>query len=229
MTYVAGETPNQQTLFDMAFERWELNMQTAFPAKVVDLDLAEAQTVNVEPAFFEAWYSEEERVSVPMPVIQNVPILFPRGNGYSIYIPPAVDDWVLVICCKYSIDRWREQARANDPGDLRRFTLDGAVAIPGIAPDGGELAEGKNAQADAMVITIPGELHLGKHNPDEAIALATKTNDRFIRLEDKLDNFINNYNLHTHPVVLPTANKIEQAYTPLGQGSAVDSAKVKSE
>lgn len=210
-----GETPTLDTVLELARDRWERQMFTAFPAKVTAFDDTN-QVVEVEPAFYEVFRRDGERVAQALQPIPNVPILYPRGNGFGIYIPAAVGDWVLVVCTKYSIDRWRETARAGDPGDVRRFTLDGAIAIPGIYPN--DPIDGGVGNANNAVFEIPAgkELHLGAANAASFIALATAVEAELEKVRADLAGITCNTGTIAHSV----------PYTTVG---SVKSAKVKSE
>jgi len=109
-------------------------MQTAFPAKVIGYHSASG-TVTVEPQFLEVWRENDarraEEIDAPEDAyVENVPILFPHGGGLQITFPVNAGDFGLVTCTKYSLDVWREAATMGDPGDLRRFTMSGAVFHP---------------------------------------------------------------------------------------------------
>lgn len=125
-------------------------MQTAFPAKVVSYD-ADTQTAQLEPQIAEISRDIDsgERVTESLPILPDVPVVFPRGGGFFLSFPLAAGDYVLVVCSKYSIDRWRSTAQAGDPGDTRTFGLSGAIAIPGVYPNSGAL---DNASGTNLVI-----------------------------------------------------------------------------
>ena len=120
-------------------------MQTAFPAKVLDWN-SSANTVQLEPQFLEVWRDGEERraetIEAPEDAyIDNVPVLFPRSGSWSITFPIETGSFGLVVCTKYSLDVWRNQGNATDPGDLRRFTMSGAVFHPvNLHPNGSALS-----------------------------------------------------------------------------------------
>lgn len=180
MTFIAGDTPSLGTLFDLAFERWERQAQFAFPAKVVSYD-ATAHTVELQPQHHEVWRDGDNRRSERLPNLPDVPVLYQRAGGFALYIPPAPGDFMLCVCTKYSLDRWRETARAGDPGDMRRFSLDGCVAIPGLFPDPQVADCVGNSDTATFVIPSGKQLHLGTYD------LAAS----FIALADKIDSAFN--------------------------------------
>jgi Phage protein Gp138 N-terminal domain len=119
-------------------------MQTAFPAKVIRWDVG-TNTVELEPQFIETWVTQDgsrEQEPRDQPYISNVPVLYPRSGGWSITFPIVPGSFGLVLCTKYSLDVWRGQGNATDPGDLRRFTMSGAVFFPvNLYPDDETLSE----------------------------------------------------------------------------------------
>jgi hypothetical protein len=152
-------------------EQRERQMQTAFPAKVLSWD-SSTNTVQLEPQFFEVWRDGEERrtetIAAPEDAyIDNVPVLFPRSGTWSITFPIEAGSFGLVICTKYSLDVWRNQGNAGDPGDLRRFTMSGAVFHPvNLHPNGSALSN-----VSSTTMNLAGS--------DDFIALAAKVDAAF--------------------------------------------------
>jgi len=125
-------TPNLKTYVRGQTERRERQMQTAFPAKVLDWHSG-PNTVRLEPQFIETWVRSDgttEYEDAETTYIDNVPVLFPRSGSWSITFPIETGSFGLVVCTKYSLDAFRNQGNRVDPGDLRRFTMSGAVFHP---------------------------------------------------------------------------------------------------
>lgn len=127
-------TPLLSTYVRNQTERRERQIQTAFPAKVLDWS-SDTNTVRLEPQFTETWVTPDDETQheyVPDgdAYIDNVPVLFPRSGDWSITFPIETGSFGLVICTKYSLDAFRNQGNRRDPGDLRRFTMSGAVFHP---------------------------------------------------------------------------------------------------
>lgn len=183
---ITGETPSPLELLDAGFDRWERQMWTAFPAKVLKFSETD-HTVEVEPGFKEVFVTGDGRQPHKLAPIPNVPVAFPRASGYTLYMPPEPGDHVLVVCTKYSLDRWRQTGRQTDPGDLRRFSLDGAVAILGLFPDTAP-ANGAEGQSTPMLVVPPGEeFWLGGPLASSYIALADKVNAELIKIKQAFD------------------------------------------
>jgi hypothetical protein len=71
---------------------------------------------------------------VTLPVIPNVPLVFPRTAAASITLPVARGDGCLLLFCDRSIDRWLSVGGTVEPDDVRMHSLSDAVAIPGLVP-----------------------------------------------------------------------------------------------
>lgn len=178
-------TPPPVTFVESIQERRERSMQTGFPARVVNWD-SSTNTVELEPQFIETWVNRDgtrETESGDYSTIGNVPVLFPRSGQWSITFPIVTGSFGLVLCTKYSLDRWRSQSGlASDPGDLRRFTMSGATFHPvNLHPDNSALSS-----IDTSFMTLAG-------------------NDGEIALADRIDKFFKAF-INT---VVPTAPTVD--------------------
>lgn len=73
-------------------------------------------------------------ILVDIPVINNVPVVWPRVGTAWIHMPLVEGSQVLLVFCERSIDTWKTSGGQYDPGDVRRHHLTDAVAIPGCYP-----------------------------------------------------------------------------------------------
>jgi hypothetical protein len=67
-----------------------------------------------------------------LPVITDVPVVFPGAGDYSVTFPIAKGDTVLLIFAEGSLDQWLTKGGEVDPQDDRRFSLTDAIAIPSL-------------------------------------------------------------------------------------------------
>ena len=72
--------------------------------------------------------------SIEFPILDDVPVCFPRSKGSGINFPLASGDSVLLIFNERNIDRWRSFGSGQEPTDSRKFDVNDAVAIPGFFP-----------------------------------------------------------------------------------------------
>lgn len=138
---------------------------TAIPARVESYD-SETQRCSAQPLIRRGFEDETgARQAERLPVITDVPVVFPGAGSYSITFPVAKGDSVLLVFSQASLDKWLSGGGDVDPLDDRKHALTDAIAIPGLRhrahPSGG-------IDAAALVITAP-QIHAGGTE-----ALATK-------------------------------------------------------
>ena len=104
---------------------------TAIPAIVQSVDF-ETMTVEVQPTIQGTVEDENGAVqSVNLPLLVDVPIVFPSAGGFLITLPIAVGDEVLVVFASRCIDAWWQSGGINRPMEARMHDLSDGFAIPG--------------------------------------------------------------------------------------------------
>lgn len=184
-------TPEFQDLIASAIESALLNVHVALPGIVQAYDAA-TQTCTVQPAVRRALQDEDGAVVFEdFAAIQNVPVVFPGGAGFSTHWPLAAGDTVDLVWQDFSIARWRARGVVSDPGDVRHHGPGYPVAIPWYRPDGGP-----GPDVDASLGT-PGGLRL--HFTPSAlragtgadfVALAAKVDEGFAQILGLLQNWV---------------------------------------
>src|SRR5574337_198010 len=101
-----------------------MNIHTAFPAQIIDYDYT-TKKASVQPSLNKKY---TDGTVQPMPVLSNVPVIFPYASGASITFPVNEGDYCLVICCERSIDDWLNIGGQLTPSDPRKLDLSDAVA-----------------------------------------------------------------------------------------------------
>ena len=134
-------TPTLEAMVNDLIDQRLRQMQTAYPAEVIEYDAA-TSTATVMPLFIEAWRDtnddriEETVEAVEDTYVENVLVAFPRSGAFRMTYPIAPGDTGLVVCTKYSLDRFRENGGQSDPGDLEAFAMSGSVFFPvNVTPD----------------------------------------------------------------------------------------------
>jgi len=131
------------------------DMWTCLPARVVSVG-GSGSIVTAQP--IPADYLDGE--IVPLPQIQDVPVLWPRAGTASITLPLAAGDFVLLLVSSRSIARFRDDGSEGDPQSVRTHDLSDAMALPmGLWPD----ATAATAASSHVVIGTPsgGGIRLG--------------------------------------------------------------------
>lgn len=94
------------------------DVRTAIPAFLVeDLGAQSPQTVTVQPAVqeFAVMVVGQAPVWVDIPPIINVPIVTPRGGGYSLTLPLKKGDEGLLVFSYACFDLWWQNGESNAP------------------------------------------------------------------------------------------------------------------
>lgn len=144
-----------------------LDVHTAIPGRVEKYD-GSKQVADVVPVVRGVIETVDgEPVLEDIPVIQNVPVCWPRGGGYSLQFPLNQGDHGLLVFSEAAIAQWRATGEISEPGDLRRHDLSYPIFFPGIAPDSGALP----SCGSAAVLDGPTLIRLGGIGA-QAVALA---------------------------------------------------------
>lgn len=125
--------PNPVTLNDAvtAVVDYRLNnVHTAMPGSIVDYDYTK-QKASVQPLLNKVW---TDGTNTPFPVLENVPVIFPKSGGAGLTFPVLAGDTCLLLFIERSTDLWLTVGGQVNPDDRRKFDLSDAVAIMGLFP-----------------------------------------------------------------------------------------------
>lgn len=104
---------------------------TAIPGIVNSVNFAQ-MTCSVQPSIQGIVTNEDGTTSYEnLPLLINVPIVFPSAGGFLITLPLAQGDEVLVIFSCRAIDAWWQQGDVQPPVETRMHDLSDGFAIPG--------------------------------------------------------------------------------------------------
>ncbi len=130
------------------------SIYTALPARVQSYDAGSGR-ISAQPLLKKGYTDETgRRVPERLPVVTDVPVIFPGCGTVRVKFPVTVGDTVLLIFASGSLDRWLSKGGEVDPEDDRKHSLTDAIAIPGLshAPEDG----------DPMIeFTSNGQIHAG--------------------------------------------------------------------
>lgn len=140
-------TPTLTDVIISGVEKIMSNIHTAMPGRIESFDI-NTQLAKIKPLLNRKYTTDN--IAKELPVISNVPVIFPRSANAFLRLPIAFEDTVLIIFCERSIDRWLDQGGTVDPLDPEKFGLNGAVAIAGIYPKSG--AFDINGSSDSLEI-----------------------------------------------------------------------------
>lgn len=106
------------------------NVHTALPASIVSYQYTQ-QRASVQPLLNKSWGDGTNQV---MPIINDVPVIFPKSGGASLTFPVNPGDTCLLLFIERSTDLWKSEGGQVTPDDGRKFDLSDAVAIMGLFP-----------------------------------------------------------------------------------------------
>ncbi len=137
----ANEAPSLAEVIRGAIQAQMFELNTAMPGIVQSYN-ASTNTASVQPAFKRTYaepndtpaFGTPEEELVDLPIINNVPVCFPRAGQAAITFPLKPQDTVLLIFAQRSIDKWKNLGGNIAPDDPRTHALSDAIAIPGVYP-----------------------------------------------------------------------------------------------
>jgi len=120
------------------------NTHTSMPGTVLSYDPSQ-QRATIQPSINK---SLTNGVTVVLPVLTNVPVIWPNSGGASITMPVLPGDTCLILFCERSIDDWITQggnaSGTITPSDPRKFDMSDGVAIMGLKPFNSTFPVGAN-------------------------------------------------------------------------------------
>lgn len=113
----------------IALESAQANIWTAIPGVVTAVDLT-AQTVSVQPSVQGTISAPDgSSRSVNLPLLVDVPIVWPRAGGFALTFPIAANDEVLVVFASRCIDSWWQSGGVGTQAEVRMHDLSDGFAV----------------------------------------------------------------------------------------------------
>jgi hypothetical protein len=113
----------------LAMESQQAQIWTALPGVVAAVNLV-AQTLSVQPTVQGSVASPNgAKQLVNLPLLVDVPIVWPRAGGFALTFPIAAGDEVLVVFASRCIDSWWQSGGVGAPAEARMHDLSDGFAI----------------------------------------------------------------------------------------------------
>ena len=106
------------------------NLRCCIPCIVQSYD-PEKGTVECQPAIREKIINQNEEIEYQnLPLLLDVPVVFPSTDSWSVSFPLKIGDECLVFFSDLSIDNFWEKGNVQNPIEDRRHDLSDGFAIP---------------------------------------------------------------------------------------------------
>jgi hypothetical protein len=215
-TQSTPRSPTAAELLRLAISGALEDVHVAIPGRIEEWD-ATTQKASVKPLIKRLIAADDgSEILEELPIITDVPVVFPRSSEFFVSFPMTKGDLVLLIFCERSIDVWLSgNGDDTNPDDFRRHDLSDAIAIPGMYPfkkaisqvDKDNMVLGKD-KGIQIHLTPDGtvEAKMGGGTAGLSAAIAEKLETLYTSVKMAFDN-------HTHgtgvgpsgpPVPLPT-------------------------
>jgi hypothetical protein len=134
-------TPELAEVIAAAIDDQLIDVHVSLPGVVQSYNSA-TQTATIELQVRRALTDDNDQIIFEdLPVIQNVPVCFPRSSVYFVSFPIVPGDTGDVIFAETSIGQWRAVEGTAFPDDIGRHTLSGAKFYPGLSKDSAPLTD----------------------------------------------------------------------------------------
>ena len=123
---------NELELYNTLIDKVFNTIRVSSPGIIQEFD-PETQTATVKVAIREHVRQENmEYAWIEIPLLLDVPVVFPRGGGYVLTFPVKKGDECLVVFSDMCIDAWFSNGGVQNQIEKRRHDLSDAIAIPGL-------------------------------------------------------------------------------------------------
>lgn len=152
----SGEQVTLSQAIENTFMTLISNLHTCLPGRIETYDF-KRQKATVKPLIKKKFFGGN--IS-PLPILTNVPVVFPRTKKAGITFPLSRGDGVLIVFSERSLEAWYSSGDDSEPQDSRKFDLSDAICIPGLYSfNQGNIASNNNS---VEIQNKDGEIGLGQ-------------------------------------------------------------------
>lgn len=194
------------------------DVHTLLPGRIEEYTAAEGK-VAVKPLIQRLSLTEDgEEILEELPIIPDVPVVFPRTQTAFLSLPIKKGDLCAIIFAERSLDNWlaSPDGEDTDPDEFRQHDLTDAVCVPGLYPfskaivdiDEANLVVGFDEGGLQVHITPDGTMEVKVNgDADEVVALGNA-------LQTFWDTVVTPWMVaHTHPTGVGPSGPPVQAGT----------------
>lgn len=142
-----------------ALSGWQAGIWTAMPGILQSFD-PDARTATVQIAIQPNVLAPDgSEASVTISVLQDCPVVFPRGGGYELTFPLVENDEGLVVLSSRCIDSWWESGGVQPQSERRMHDLSDGFFLAGVYSKKNKPSVGASAAA-AQLRSLDGKNHV---------------------------------------------------------------------
>lgn len=169
-------------------------IHTATPGRIVSYEGHSKRRAVVQPMIKMKTHTG---LSIEIPPIPNVPVLFPSSGDFSMLWPLKKGDGCLIIFSEFGIGNYLNGLdEITESDDISRFSMTDAICIPGLWSF--KTAPQTNAAADEFHLVYKGKT-IAINDSAVNINGSSKAFVTHAELNSALQSFMTALNLHTHP------------------------------
>lgn len=115
-------------------------IKVSMPGQIVSFNAA-SQTATVKPMISDTVIIGGEKKAVPLPIIPDVPVSFPRGGDYAVTLPIRAGDACILVFSDSCIDGFCQSGTDSPQAEVRHHDISDAMAIVGISTGNAPIAD----------------------------------------------------------------------------------------
>ena len=127
---VSGWTASENQIYENLINEAMFRIRCCIPCIVQSYN-SENNTVECQPAVRERIINEDGTIQyIQLPLLINVPVVFPGSENFDIKFPLSKNDECLVFFSDLSIDNFWQKGSVQNPVEVRRHDLSDGMASP---------------------------------------------------------------------------------------------------
>ena len=127
---VSGWTASENQIYENLINEAMFRTRCCIPCIIQSYNSVN-NTVECQPAVRERIINEDGTIQyVQLPLLINVPVVFPGSANFDIKFPLSKNDECLVFFSDLSIDNFWQKGSVQNPVEVRRHDLSDGMAIP---------------------------------------------------------------------------------------------------
>ena len=183
MTIPGAEEPTLDEVLDITIQACATELRVAMPGRVTKYNESKRE-VDVQPLIMRRGIDEPKPTNLP--VLANVPVMFPQTSKGVLLLPIAAGDPVTLIVSDRDLSAWKagKDLQPTEPNSIRKHNLSDCWAYPGGWPGAKPFTP---AASGAMAMqVVPGTpIYIG-NGTDELLQIASNAFTSMKDLADQL-------------------------------------------